>query len=190
MCKDISGSLSTKFVILHINTTHCLLLLIFHTWLCKMFYLISSLHSGFYQLCLVHTKRGWRRKAIAKRVCNPCRRVLCSCRGRRVSLISYFIVCWILWSRAVRSFPRRNFSICLSGCCYFLFPNWLKVFVCSLSLNCLRLMPLKRFIASLLRISGPRSSVCLVTCSFQVRSSMDTRPLLSSLPSASNSCCN
>lgn len=82
----------------------------------------------------------------------------------------------------MRSFPRRNFSICLSGCCYFLFPNWLKVFVCSLSLNRLRLMPLKCFIASLLRISGPRSSVCLGTYSFQVRSSMDTRPLLPPFP--------
>lgn len=134
VCKDISGSLSTKFVILHMNTSHCLLLLIFHTWLCKMFYLISSLHSGFNQSCLVHNRRGWRRKAIAKHVCNLRRRVLCSCRGRRVSLISYFIVCWILWSHAVCSFPRQNFPICLLNYCYFLFPNCLKVF-CSLSIN-------------------------------------------------------
>lgn len=106
-----------------------------------MLYLISSLHLGSYLLCLVHNRRGWRRKAIAKCVCNLCRRVLCSCRGRRVSLISYFIVCWILWSHAVCSFSKQNFSICLSSCCYFLFPNWLKVFVCDLLINCLCLTP-------------------------------------------------
>lgn len=141
VCENITGALSTKFVILHKNSTRCLLLLIFHTWLCKMLYLISSLHLGSYLLCLVHNRRGGRRKAIAKCVCNLCRRVLCSCRGRRVSLISYFIVCWVLWSHAVCSFSKQNFSICLSSCCYFLFLNWLKVFVCNLLINCLCLTP-------------------------------------------------
>lgn len=106
-----------------------------------MLYLISSLHLGSYLLCLVHNRGGGRRKAIAKYVCNLCRRVLCSCRGRRVSLISYFIVCWVLWSHAVCSFSKQYFSICLSSSCYFLFPNWLKVFVCNLLINCLCLTP-------------------------------------------------
>lgn len=106
-----------------------------------MLYLISSLHLGSYLLCLVHNRRGRRKKAIAKCVCHLCRRVLCSCRGRRVSLISYFIVCWVLWSHAVCSFSKQNFSICLSSCCYFLFLNWLKVFVCNLLINCLCLTP-------------------------------------------------
>lgn len=106
-----------------------------------MLYLISSLHLGSYLLCLVHNRRGRRKKAIAKCVCHLYSRGLCSCRGRRVSLISYFIVCWVLWSHAVCSFSKQNFSICLSSCCYFLFLNWLKVFVCNLLINCLCLTP-------------------------------------------------